>query len=78
MSTVQSALIEIEEQLARSFALVAAARSSLLEHGAAPQSLPVALLDMADDELSSTKAVQRLKELCGMDEMATIIGPKVS
>ena len=70
MNTVQSALFEIEQQLARGFALVSAARCALIESGVDPQSLPVALLDMADDELSSTEAVHLLKEHCGTDELA--------
>lgn len=70
MSTVLSALFEIEQQLARGFALVSAARGALLESGVDPQSLPMALLDMADDELSSTNAVHILKEHCGTGELA--------
>ena len=70
MNTVQSALFEIEQQLTRGFALVSAARGALLESGVDPRSLPVALLDMADDELSSTNAVHILKERCGTDELA--------
>lgn len=70
MSTIQSALFEIEQQLARGFALVSAARCALIESGVDPQSLPVALLDMADDELSSTEAVHLLKDHCDRNETA--------
>lgn len=61
MKAVHSAIEDLEQQLARSFALVAAARDALLDSGACPDSTTAALLDMAEDELSDLRFVHRLK-----------------
>lgn len=65
MNRIKSAIEGLEQQLERSFALVASARSALLDSGVAPHSVVVTLLDMAEDELSHTAALQKLNELVG-------------
>lgn len=65
MSTIYSAVEELEQQLNHSFALVASARSELLALGSAPESMALTLLDMADDELSNTQFIQQLNQHCG-------------
>lgn len=60
MSDIHSVVHEIERQLTRSYALVASARSALIDGGADPQSIAVTLLDMAEDDLSNIGFVQRL------------------
>lgn len=61
MSSIHSTVQELEQQLTRSFALVASARGALLDHGADPESVAVNLLDMAEDELSDLRLVRRVK-----------------
>lgn len=61
MTAVHSAIEDLEQQLARSFALVAAARDALLDSGTGPDSTTAALLDMAEDELSDLRLVRQVK-----------------
>jgi hypothetical protein len=61
MTAVHSAIEDLEQQLARSFALVAAARDALLDSGAGRDSMAAALLDMAEDELSDLRLVRQVK-----------------
>ena len=59
MSPTHSTVQELEQQLTRTYALVASARSALLEGGADPQSIAVTLLDMAEDELADLRLIRR-------------------
>jgi hypothetical protein len=61
MTAIRSAIEGLEQQLVRSFALVAAARDALLDSGARPDSTTAALLDMAEDELSDLRLVRQVK-----------------
>jgi len=74
MNIARSALLEGGQQLTRSYALVAAARDALIESGAEQHSLTLTILSMADDDLSSTMAVQRLKVERGMGHEAGTAG----
>ena len=67
MNTVPSAVREIEQQMNRAYALVAAAREALLDSGATSQSIVATLLDMAEDELSDTSMIQELNVHVGTD-----------
>jgi hypothetical protein len=60
MSAIHSIAEDLEQQFARSYALVAAARDALLEEGADPSSRAVTLLDIAEDELADVRLVRRL------------------
>jgi len=61
MTTIHSAIEELEQQLARGFALVASARDALLDSGTQPDSTAATLLDIAEDELSDLRLVRQLK-----------------
>ena len=67
MSDIHSVVYEIKQQLTRSYALVASARSALIDGGADPQSIPVTLLDMAEDDLSNVSAIQSLSRQVGCE-----------
>lgn len=66
MSTIHSTVHELEQQLTRTYALVASARDALIRDGAESESVAMRLLDMAEDELSDVRFVQRLKLNPGM------------
>jgi hypothetical protein len=61
MTTIQSAIEELEKQMARGFALVASARDALVVSGAHPGQTAATLLDMAEDELSDLRLVLQIK-----------------
>jgi hypothetical protein len=61
MSTILSAVLDLEQQLTRAYALVASARDALLHDGAKPDSIPIRLLDMAEDELSDLRLIKRVE-----------------
>ena len=67
MSDIHSVVHEIERQLTRSYALVASARSALIDGGADPQSIAVTLLDMAEDDLSNVSSIQSLSRQVGCE-----------
>ena len=61
MTAIHSAIEDLEQQLVRSFALVAAARDAFLDSGARRDSTTAVLLDMAEDELSDLRPVRQVK-----------------
>ena len=61
MSGVHSIAQGLEQQLARSYALVVAARDALLDAGVDPSSRAATLLDVAEDELADVRLVRKLE-----------------